>query len=84
MKETKFIKPCWYCEVYDAKYNKRGKWLERVCHNKSCEFCAKRPRKHPKDCKCPKDTSNYIIKWKIKLRNLFIKRVKYENEKTVF
>ncbi len=41
-----------HCEVYDAYYDEKGKWLEKKCSDRECEFCVKRPRKHPTDCKC--------------------------------
>jgi nitrite reductase/ring-hydroxylating ferredoxin subunit len=36
-----------YCEKYDAFFDiKTGRWLERACGGKKCDFCAKRPTKH--------------------------------------
>jgi len=73
------IKPCYYCDKYDAKYNKKGKWLESKCHDKKCEFCSNRPERHPVECNCSKDDStarshyvksNRIVKWIVSRMNL--------------
>lgn len=35
-----------YDETYDSYYETAtGKWLERKCGDKNCQFCSKRPKK---------------------------------------
>lgn len=52
-----------YCEKYDAYYDLDGKWLEPGCKSELCEFCGKRPEKHPIKCHCLQINSKKIIKF---------------------
>jgi hypothetical protein len=45
------MKKCFYCEIYDAKFDKKGNWLEERCKGGDCCYCKDRPEIHPFNCK---------------------------------
>lgn len=63
----KNMKKCFYCDVFDVKFDKKGKWLEGKCKDIECCYCSKRPKNHPKDCRCNKERT-FIHRNQIKRR----------------
>jgi len=39
-----------YCEKYDVWVDENDNFLEKRCSDPNCEYCGKRPNKHPDDC----------------------------------
>lgn len=40
-----------YCWIYDGYYDEKGEWKSKICSDDKCEYCSKRPGKHPENCK---------------------------------